>query len=130
MRWALGVNAAIVVCAATAPIESVPGPVRLLAAGLVVLVLPGLGWLGAFRRAVLDPPRLALAVVGVPEKAFPVPKYNARRFRSRIGVTQMPAPAGASMSFPREFFPTTFGASAMVYVFQIGSPVAASSADR
>jgi hypothetical protein len=34
------------------------------------------------------------------------------------------------MFFPFEFFPTTFSASAIVYVFQIGSPVDASSADR
>ena len=37
---------------------------------------------------------IALAVFGVPEKALPVPKYSARRLRSRTGVTQMPAPAG------------------------------------
>jgi len=33
------------------------------AVGVLVLVLPGVAWLGAFRRA-LDPPRLALAVFG------------------------------------------------------------------
>lgn len=65
MSWALVLNAAILLCAFAAPIESVPGPLRMLAAGLLVLVLPGLGWLGAFRRAVLDPTRLALAVVGI-----------------------------------------------------------------
>ena len=53
----------------------------------------------------------ALAVFGVPENALPVPKYSARRLTSSVGVTQMPAPAGASMSLPREFLPTTFGVS-------------------
>jgi hypothetical protein len=42
----------------------VPGPMRMLAAGLLVLVLPGVGTLGAFSRRTLDLPRLLLAVVG------------------------------------------------------------------
>ena len=71
----------------------------------------------------------ALAVFGVPEKALPVVTYSARRLTSSVGVAQMPAPAGSSMSLPREFLPTTFGTSGIVYVFQIWRPVAASSAD-
>lgn len=69
MRRAIGLNAAILVCAAAAPAEAVPGPVRMLAAGLLVLVLPGLGWLGAFARRTLDLPRLLVAVVGISSAA-------------------------------------------------------------
>jgi len=38
---------------------------RMLASGLLVLVVPGASWLGLFRRRALDPARLALAVVGL-----------------------------------------------------------------
>ena len=72
----------------------------------------------------------AFAVFGVPENALPVVTYSLRRLTSSVGVAQMPAPDGSSMFFPREFLPTTFGASGIVYVFQISRPVAASSADR
>src|SRR5687768_1370237 len=71
----------------------------------------------------------AFAVFGVPEKALPVVTYSARRFTSIVGVAQMPAPAGSSMSLPREFLRTTFGTSGIVYVFQIWRPDAASRAD-
>jgi hypothetical protein len=64
-RWILGLNVTLAVCAATAPAESLPGPVRMLAAGLLVLVLPGVAWLGLFRRQTLTPARLALAVTGL-----------------------------------------------------------------
>src|SRR5262245_44247944 len=60
---ALFALAAVASAAAAAPI--VPGPVRMLAAAIVVLILPGAAWLGIFRRRALDPARLALAVVGL-----------------------------------------------------------------
>lgn len=69
MKRALLLNATILVCAAAAPADAMPGPIRMLAAGLLVLVLPGLGWLGAFARRTLDLPRLILAVVGVSSAA-------------------------------------------------------------
>lgn len=65
MKRALALNAAIVASIIAAGSPSVPGPLRMIGAALVVLVFPGLGWLGAFRRFELDPPRAALAVVGV-----------------------------------------------------------------
>jgi hypothetical protein len=43
----------------------VPGPLRMLASALLVLVVPGAAWLGLFRRRPLGPARLALAVVGL-----------------------------------------------------------------
>src|SRR5262245_5899799 len=51
----------------SAPVAAtfVPGPLRMLASALVVLVLPGAAWLGLFRRRALDPARLALAVVAL-----------------------------------------------------------------
>jgi hypothetical protein len=57
-------NAALAVTAIAALAPELPEPVRMGAVGVLVLVLPGVAWLGAFRRA-LDPPRLALAVFGV-----------------------------------------------------------------
>ncbi|HEX5041548.1 MAG TPA: hypothetical protein VFV75_01515 [Candidatus Polarisedimenticolaceae bacterium] len=57
-------NAVLALVATGAAAPDVPAPVRMAAAGLLVLVLPGMAFLGAFRRA-LDPPRLALAVVGL-----------------------------------------------------------------
>jgi hypothetical protein len=70
----------------------------------------------------------AFEVDGVPENALPVVTYTERRLTSIVGVTHTPAPAGASMSLPSEFVPTTFAGSGMVYVFQISFPVLASSA--
>lgn len=64
MRYAAAVDAAIVAAFLLARADGVPAPVRMLAAAALVAVLPGLGWLGAFRPG-LDLPRLALAVVGV-----------------------------------------------------------------
>ena len=68
----IAANALLGLCAAaSAPVGAaaaasvVPGPLRMLAAALVVLVLPGAAWLGIFRRRALDPARLALAVVGL-----------------------------------------------------------------
>lgn len=57
-------NAVLALLATGAAAPDVPAAVRMAAAGLLVLVLPGTAFLGAFRRA-LDPPRLALAVVGL-----------------------------------------------------------------
>ena len=56
-------NAALAVTAIAALAPELPEPVRMGAVSVLVLVLPGVAWLGAFRRA-LDPPRLALAVFG------------------------------------------------------------------
>jgi len=64
-RWILGSNLLLAACVASAAASAVPGPLRMLAAGLLVLVLPGLGWLGLFRRAPLSPAALALAVTGM-----------------------------------------------------------------
>jgi hypothetical protein len=64
-RWILGLNVTLAACAVAAPVASLPGPVRMLAAGLMVLILPGVAWLGLFRRQALTPARLALAVTGV-----------------------------------------------------------------
>lgn len=64
-RWILGLNLALAASAAAAAIPAVPGPLRMLGAGLLVLVLPGLGWLGLFRRAPLSPAALAVAVTGI-----------------------------------------------------------------
>lgn len=86
MRWALALNLAIVICSAAAPAEGVPGPLRMLAAGLLVLVLPGLGWLGAFRRVVLDPTRLALATVGISAAA------SVLGFVLLVGTSRPPSP--------------------------------------
>ena len=57
-------NALLALLATGAAAPDLPAPLRMLAAGLLVLVLPGTAFLGAFRRA-LDPPRLALAAVGL-----------------------------------------------------------------
>lgn len=57
--------AALAVASASAGAAFVPGPLRMLASALLVLVLPGAAWLGLFRRRALDPARLALAVVGL-----------------------------------------------------------------
>lgn len=64
-RWILGLNLLLAACVASAAGSAVPGPLRMLAAGLLVLVLPGTGWLGLFRRAPLSPAALALAVTGM-----------------------------------------------------------------
>ena len=69
MKRVLAINGAIVACAFVASAGMAPGPLRMLAAGLLVLVLPGLGTLGAFSRMTLDLPRLALAVVGMSSAA-------------------------------------------------------------
>ena len=57
-------NALLALLATGAAAPDVPAPLRMLAAGLLVLVLPGTAFLGGFRRS-LDPPRLALAAVGL-----------------------------------------------------------------
>ncbi|HEX6850093.1 MAG TPA: hypothetical protein VF139_01710 [Candidatus Polarisedimenticolaceae bacterium] len=88
MRWALALNATIVLCSVAAPVEGVPGPLRMLAAGLLVLVLPGLGWLGAFRRIVLDPTRLALATVGISAAS------SVLGFVLLVGTARPPSPGG------------------------------------
>lgn len=64
-RWILGLNLLLAACVALAAIPAVPGTLRMLASGLVVLVLPGVGWLGLFRRVPLSPAKLALAVTGM-----------------------------------------------------------------
>src|SRR5271156_580117 len=45
-----------------------------------------------------------------------------------VGALHTPPPAGAQRSTPFEFLETIFGTSAIVQVFQIRLPVAASSA--
>ena len=64
-RWVLGWNALLAAAAVTAHAALAPEPLRLLAAGLLVLVIPGAGWLGAFRGRALGPASLAFAVVGI-----------------------------------------------------------------
>lgn len=64
-RVVLGWNALLAIAILAAPAEGLPGPVRMLAAGLVALVLPGAGWLGLFRHRALDPARLALGLAGL-----------------------------------------------------------------
>ena len=64
-RWILGLNLLLAACVPSAAASAVPGPVRMLAAGLLVLVLPGVAWLGLFRRAPLSPAALTLAVTGM-----------------------------------------------------------------
>ncbi len=65
--WPLMVGANILapIAAWTAMQPAAPSAVRMLAASLLVLGFPGIGWLGAFRHTTFDLPRLALAVVGV-----------------------------------------------------------------
>lgn len=65
MRRALVVNAALAAAFLAAAATWVPGEVRMLGAALVVLAIPGIAWLGAFRGAPLSPARLALAITGV-----------------------------------------------------------------
>ena len=43
--WILGLNFLLAACVAAAATPAVPAPLRMLGAGLVVLVIPGLGWL-------------------------------------------------------------------------------------
>lgn len=64
-RWILSLNLILAACAMAAPVVELPGPIRMLAAALMVLVLPGVAWLGLFRRQSLTPARLALAVTGL-----------------------------------------------------------------
>jgi hypothetical protein len=64
-RWILALNGLLAASVLAAPATAMPGPVRMIAAGLLVLVLPGAGWLGLFRKRALPPPALALAVVGL-----------------------------------------------------------------
>ncbi|HZN55855.1 MAG TPA: hypothetical protein VFB67_11105 [Candidatus Polarisedimenticolaceae bacterium] len=65
MRRTLALNLALAASAALAMLPQAPGPLRMAGAAAVVLALPGVAWLGLFRRATLTPARLALAVVGV-----------------------------------------------------------------
>jgi hypothetical protein len=58
-------NAALALAAAAAATPWLPGELRMLGAAAVVLAIPGIAWLGAFRGGPLTPARLALAVVGV-----------------------------------------------------------------
>lgn len=64
MRRALAFNALLVAAAWVAALPGAPAVLRLVAAGVVILVLPGSAWLGAF-DAVLTPAKLALAVASV-----------------------------------------------------------------
>jgi len=60
------INGTLLVAVAGAASTAVPGEIRMLCAALVVLVVPGVAWSGAFRDGPpLTPARLALAVVGV-----------------------------------------------------------------
>lgn len=65
--WALivGANLLVTIAAWSAMQPAVPSPFRMLAAALLVLAFPGLGWLGVFRQTTFDLPRLALATIGV-----------------------------------------------------------------
>lgn len=65
MRFVLAANAAVLAAAWIASLAWAPPMIRMLASATLVLVAPGVGWLGAFARAALDLPRLALAVVGI-----------------------------------------------------------------
>jgi len=63
-RAAVAINVALLAALAVSHLPFIPDLLRLLAAGALVLILPGLGWLGMWRRP-LDAPRLALAIVGM-----------------------------------------------------------------
>ena len=63
-RAALAINLALLAALGLAHAPLVPDLIRMIAAGALVLVLPGVGWLGMWRRP-LDAPRLALAIVGM-----------------------------------------------------------------
>ena len=65
--WTLivGANLLATIAAWSAMQPAVPSPARMLAAALLVLAFPGLGWLGVFRHTTFDLPRLALAAIGV-----------------------------------------------------------------
>jgi len=68
-RWSwpfvIGVNVLAGAAAWVAAAPAAPAVARMLGAALLVLVIPGLGWLGLARRRELDLPRLSLAVVGL-----------------------------------------------------------------
>jgi len=68
-RWSwpfvIGVNVVAGAAAWVAAVPAAPAVARMLGAALLVLVIPGLGWLGLARRRELDLPRLSLAVVGL-----------------------------------------------------------------
>ena len=63
MKRVLALVAALVTCAAAAATPAIPGPLRMLGAAGVVLVIPGLAWLGLLSGRPLSPARLAVAVV-------------------------------------------------------------------
>jgi hypothetical protein len=65
MKRALTLNLAFVVSAAVAAAPWAPGELRMLGSALVVLVLPGVAWLGLVSRAPLTAARLALGTAGL-----------------------------------------------------------------
>src|SRR5690242_4012348 len=62
------------------------------------------------------------------EKLFPVPTYSVFLFTSSVGAFHTAPPEGPTICVPSAFFCVGLARSAMVYVFQICLPVAASRA--